>query len=307
MRVHLVGPFYGYIHSVNKGLLHAAESLGWGVEITDPLASMRNKSDWVGEIASSRSDFILCASISGWHGPFLGENSLPPRVLWLREECRKPIPVKYLEDTRGFYRKIFYFEPTGIDLLRDKGIQTEWLPLAFDPKVHRRFDLSKEIDVLFIGSLESKEGDLYPNRRFAIDLMSKAGIHLVVKSSWDPEENSKSYSKARIAWNLGAHIPELGPPENLKSIGYQNRVFEALGSGTLLFNHRVDRGRLLDHKKHLIEYDEYNLVEQLRYYLDHEEETSQISDEGNREARRSHTYKNRLLSIEKALRNDGIL
>lgn len=307
MHVHLVGPYYRYPYSINQALDRAAQLLGWQVTITDHREAIRKKEDWVSELKNSKADFILCAGVEAWFRGIDDPNELPPRILWLREEVRREIILQYAKDVNQFYTHIFYFEPTGQDLLREHGVDTSFLPLSCDPAVFKRYNLQRSLDVVFIGSLSTPEGSFYDGRRRAIEMMSDAGIRIVAKSSWDPEEISKFYSRAKIVWNLGSYWPETGDVEDMRGIGYQNRVFEGMACGALVFNHQVKQGRLFEDGIHLVEYDSDNFIEKLHYYLTHDDERSDIANRGYKKFRQSHTYKQRLEKMAKTLIERGVI
>ena len=54
----------------------------------------------------------------------------------------------------GAFDLVFTAQRDGAERLEAEGIvQAEWLPLACDPKVHRRFDVAKVHDIVFIGNM----------------------------------------------------------------------------------------------------------------------------------------------------------
>jgi DUF based on E. rectale Gene description (DUF3880) len=54
----------------------------------------------------------------------------------------------------GAFDLVFTAQRDGAERLEAEGIvQAEWLPLACDPEVHRRFDVAKVHDIVFIGNM----------------------------------------------------------------------------------------------------------------------------------------------------------
>jgi len=178
---------------------------------------------------------------------------------------------------------VFAAQRDGAAQLEAEGIApTEWLPLACDPDVHRRFDGEKIHDVAFVGNISpGPRADLLGllHRRFRSMYVGRAYF----------EEMARIYSAARLVFN-----------RSLKN-DVNMRVFEAVACGSLLLtNELVDNGQaeLFRDGVHLATYDvPEELLEKAAYYLEHEALRERIAAAGRAEAVAKHTYRHRMQTV----------
>lgn len=97
-------------------------------------------------------------------------------------------------------------------------LDTTWLPLGYDPTVHKNLHQPRDIDVAFIGV---SEGPGYVERRRLIDLLRANGIS-VTTGILDPVESNNLYNRAKIAFNCSS------------SWDIPMRVFEGMAAGCCL-------------------------------------------------------------------------
>ncbi|MFQ5672109.1 MAG: glycosyltransferase [Nitrospinales bacterium] len=158
-----------------------------------------------------------------------------------------------------------------------------WLPLACDPEIHGKTDEEKTYDVAFVGSVTvahterkklleaiGRHFDLFMDRRFM-------------------DEMARVFSRSKIVFNHA-----IGNDLNM-------RVFEALCSGSLLITDRAP-GSGLDEMfaegEQLVLYDNENdLIEKIRWYLDHPEERDRVAGQGMRRVLERHTYDHRVKTL----------
>ena len=227
-------------------------------------------------------------------------------VLWTIDA---PLNFQPIIDVAPFYDHIFCQGTEAIKLLNHVGIKgAHWLPVACDPSQHKPVELSVEEeklygnDVVFVGSYYPNRSELFENLldfEFAIwgpgweKLNVKSRLRECVKGAQTkPTEWSKIYSASKIV--LASHYQD---PQNRFPV-YQAspRVFEALACGAFVISDdQRDVFSLFKNGEHLICFDHPgDLVEKIRYYLDHSVEREQIAQQGRREALNNHTYVHRI-------------
>ena len=184
-----------------------------------------------------------------------------------------------LTKARGF-DFAFAAQKDGAQELSAAGIETaQWLPLACDPEIHSKHEVPKSIDVCFVGNV-------FPGERAdLLDLLRSRFPNVFVGQRYF-EEMAQTYSASRTVFNRSIRND------------VNMRVFEAVACGSLLVtNDLSDNGQeeLFRNGVHLVTYrDGDELIERIRYYLDHEEEREQIAAAGRRHALESHTYEHRM-------------
>jgi spore maturation protein CgeB len=187
----------------------------------------------------------------------------------------------------------------------ERVIKTQW---AASPAFYRRLDLPFEYDVSFIGRV-------YRQRPAIIQRLRDQGVKVLVRGTgWPegratPEEMVAIFNQSRI--NLNFSDPPkyvnwfkrlLGrrqPPKQIKG-----RNFEIPGCGGFLL---TDRAENLDDYyvpgKQIALFDGADdLVEQIRYYLSHEQERAAIAQAGFERTLRDHTYELRFNKLFQLMR-----
>ena len=140
--------------------------------------------------------------------------------------------------------------------------------------------LNKIYDITFVGRIND---NVRMKRSNILNQIKNAGFRLNLidgssESVTDQATLSRIYNQSRIVLN-----ESLFPSINL-------RLFEVLGSGTLLFNEESDNyiKDYFQDKKHLVYYNQANLIERLDYYLKDENERELIADYGYKSAKKYH-------------------
>jgi len=131
---------------------------------------------------------------------------------------------------------------------------TEILPLGCWPKLHKRYPDEKEkYDIGFIGN------DTYPRRRKLLEVLDK-NFKLLRATSKPGEEYSRLLNQCKLTFNCS-----MQQDVNM-------RFFEAVASGRMLITDFMEEQLIFGNPK--VHYDVYNndaqLVDKVRYYLDHE-------------------------------------
>ncbi len=167
-----------------------------------------------------------------------------------------------------------------------KPVHSYWLTYACDTKIHKKFDLSKIYDIVFVGNIDP---GVYPERVRLLELIGKK-FNLKVFTNVYGEEMAKIYSQAKSVFNKSA-------------AGEINmRIFEAMSCGSLLITDRLkpETGleEIFQDKKHLVFYDNENdLLQKIDYYLTHESEREEIALGGYKEVLEKHTYEHRVKQL----------
>jgi len=165
-----------------------------------------------------------------------------------------------------------------------------WLPYACDPEVHKKFELPKIYDIVFVGNTNI---DIYSERVRLLKLIAEK-FNLKVFNNVYGADLAKIYSQAKIVFNKSAD-------------GEINmRIFEAMSCGSLLITDHIKRETgieyLFQDKQHLVFYDnEKDLLEKIDYYLKHDKEREKIALCGHMEVIQKHTYEHRAKTMLKIM------
>lgn len=186
---------------------------------------------------------------------------------------------------------VFAAQKDGAEHLRQQGLaEARWLPLACDPEIHMATGEAWEWDWGFVGNL-------FPGprtqllecliRRFPQGFAGRAYF----------QEMASIYSRCRIAFNC-----------SLKN-DINMRVFESLACGPLLVTNDLKANgqeELFVTGQHLITYESADeMIDQVTYYLKHEDQRLQMARAGRALVLAEHTYVHRakvlLQSLEKLM------
>ena len=231
-------------------------------------------------------------------------------VLWTIDS---PLKFQPIIDVAPFYDHIFCQGTEAIELLDREGIEgAKWLPMACDPIEHRPVEISAEEkerygdDVVFVGSYYPNRAELFENLAdfdFGIwgpgweKLEAKSKLRRRIKGSHTPpSEWLKIYSASKIV--LVTHYQD--PEKRFPVYQASPRVFETMACGAFaVSDNQRDVFSLFKDGEHLICFDNHGeLIEKIKYYLDHSEERERIALQGREEVLKNHTYEHR---IEKLL------
>ena len=167
-------------------------------------------------------------------------------------------------------------------------ILTQW---ACNHFLYRPLSLPKTYDVSFVGQLHGERGrTLNQIRRAGIDV--KAWGFGAAAGRLTTTEMIKVINQSRI--NLGMAAASRPGVSQIKA-----RNFEVPGCGALLLTEYVEGlEEYYEIGKEVACYRGSNeLVESIRYYLDHEDERQRVAEAGYRRTLEDHTYEKRLDEI----------
>jgi len=195
--------------------------------------------------------------------------------------------------------------PQFVPLFCDQGIQAEFLAWAFDDRVLNQITTGNGgEDITFIGGI-------YHGHKSRQDLLERVSQQVPIKWYGYHDRSVKGNSPlmrcyggelwglnmyrtlARSMITLNAHIDVAGDYAN------NQRLFEATGLGVCL---------LTDWKKNIVDFfdvdreiatyrSEDELVEKLRYLMDHRNERQEMATAGQKRTLRQHTFEKRIQQL----------
>ncbi len=179
------------------------------------------------------------------------------------------------EDRVAEYDVVFVAQKDFIPRYRSAGCRrVHWLPLAHDPAIHRKLDVPKRRNLVFVGNP-------WPGtERGRVVERMQASAGMEVHSAY-LHDMARIQSEAKIVFNRS-----LSQDVNM-------RVFEALGCGSLLLTDRCENGfeELFQPGRDLVVYSSVEeAIELARQYLDAEEGRETIARQGHERALAAHTY-----------------
>ena len=164
-----------------------------------------------------------------------------------------------------------------------EGLGYQYMHVPKDPRIFNNPNKERDIDVVFSGSY----GLGREERQEVLQYLLDNGVKLVVGGSegrdhFTTEEYADRYKRAKIAISFSrAHgVPVLNA-----------RPFEAMACGAMLIEQdSPEIGKLFEENKDFKMWKtKVDLLETIRYYLSHEEERSQISQNGQRKIEDSYS------------------
>jgi spore maturation protein CgeB len=230
-------------------------------------------------------------------------------ILWTTDAPRF---FQHIIDVAPFYDHIFCQGTEAIELLDGAGIRgAQWLPMACDPDYHHPVECTSA-DKEKYGSGIVFVGSHYPERSALFEKMSDLDI-AIWGPGWEslpessplkgkirgkhttPDEWLKIYSASKIVLATHYQYPEKRFPVHQAS----PRIFEAMGCGAFVICDRQrDVFSLFKDKEHIVGFDDSNdLIDKIKYYLDHPAERVVIATKGREEVLTKHTYVHRIKAL----------
>ncbi len=229
-------------------------------------------------------------------------------VNWFHDTVLAPICKDYVQESSPYYDYFFIIDSEDVlNYIKIGAGCVKTIPLACDPEVHKRIDLSEEEkriygnEVCFVGTLK------YNREKILAQLLD---FDLGIWGHWlkrSPklkrcyrrqhvygEETVKIYNASKIILD----IPISYGTED-KAFYFTPRVFQVPACGAfLLTNESSYLSDLYEIGTEIICYkDEKQLKEMIKHYLKHPEERNRIAQKGQERAYRDHTYEKRLKEI----------
>ena len=162
--------------------------------------------------------------------------------------------------------------PSRQEFLAERGIAAHWVPLGYHAPTHGRdMGLSRDIDVLFLGTLD------VPRRNRQLERLRRQGIQVSVVGNWsDPacwgESRVRLLNRTKILLNISRH------PGNLSD----SRLILGMANKALVIAEPMYKPAPFVPGQHYVSAGVEEMPEAIRYYLAHEDERRRIVDEGHR-------------------------
>ena len=209
--------------------------------------------------------------------------------------------------------------PHFVERLRARGVDTEYLPLAFDERVLERLRADgcparpgegRDVAVSFVGGIHPPEvhrGGTELLERLAVDLDLQLWGY--VRDSLRPDSPIVSRHHGPV-WGLDMYRTLARSQVTVNRHGdiaetYANnmRLFEATGVGTLVLTEAADNlPDLFEPGRELVAYDgPDDLVEKARHYLANRDELARIAAAGQAVTLERHTYERRVGELAEML------
>jgi len=186
-----------------------------------------------------------------------------------------------------------YCDELDAPFFQNRGVPSIWLPQCVD---QHHFHppppgTPRKPVVFFRGKLDAQFG--YEQRRKTLETLKAEGLLATCETEITPSELMEDYRKHSLAINLAGNFG-----------GYNVRTFEALASGSLLFQflpeNRPRNNKLFEHGKHLLNFSGdglEKLVSMIREIQGHPEQGTRIAEAGRAECLANHTIEKRIQQI----------
>lgn len=201
-----------------------------------------------------------------------------PRVFW-GIDSHRPSKRRFHRAILDDFDHIFLAQKDDVPVYRQWHPNVQWLPLAAASDQHRDLGLTRDLDVVFVGSLDPSR---HLDRVRLLERLSRRFRVHCQENVWG-EDMARLFSRARIVFN--------------KSVGgdLNMRVFEAMACGAMLLTDRIDAGLddLFEDRRHLVTYRERDLEDLVAHYLAHDDERLAVATSGKDLVLRHHTYDDR--------------
>ncbi|HQO38794.1 MAG TPA: glycosyltransferase [Candidatus Omnitrophota bacterium] len=195
-----------------------------------------------------------------------------------------PKPYKRIRRQARHYDIVFCAQKQGAARLHgDTGVDTQWLPLACDPDVHKKLDIAKQYDIGFVG----RNADKFARGRHLPALRNRYPASFIGQAEF--HKMSSIYSASRIGFN-SAIINDINM-----------RVFEVMSCGCFCLTNAIqDNGfsELFTPGRDLVTYsNDRELFALISHYLSHEREREEIARAGHALVTGKHTYVHRVQTM----------
>jgi spore maturation protein CgeB len=230
-------------------------------------------------------------------------------LLWTTDP---PVHFEPVAKSAPFYDVVCCHGTEAIEILKSKGVtEARWLPMACEPTYHDIVELTQNENrmfgshVVFVGSHYFCREKLFENlREFDFAIWGPGWDRLAKESclrgklradKMPPEKWVKIYSACNII--LAPHFQDEHNRFPVHQIS--PRVFEAMACGGFVLSDRQkDVLALFKDGEHLVTFgDGKDLVDKIKYFLQHPEERKGIAAAGHREVLNKHTYTHRMQNL----------
>lgn len=180
-----------------------------------------------------------------------------------------------------YFDYVFIAQKEYIPDFQKAGCQNVyWLPLGCDPEIHSQKTKTKEYDVGFVGTLVDRRRIELTNKLYTEFNLHYEKVFL--------DDMANLFSKSKIVFN------------NAIKKDLNMRVFEVMSTGSFLLTDKaVGLEEMFVDGEDLGIYEDYNILEKVKYYLENEEERERIAKRGQQLVLKAHTYEHRCSELIK--------
>jgi glycosyltransferase involved in cell wall biosynthesis len=275
-----------------KSFWRALERNGAKVNFTQSIASLEGD---VLVVALGEGQEVKSArAMEAFNGPVIVY--VPPAYSWFYSAFLK----------RWKSKIIFAYGTDSSDLSFEKyqrlGIPYYHVPFASDEEIFYPLDLPKTYDVIFVGNATSGVG----RYRYTKLLMEKAKEKnweiLLIGAGWERYGHPFQivahgkllniiYNLGKVCLNVHNDIQYSGQDRQMDA---NNRVFDLAMAGCFQINNAKDLIGKYFTEEEVVAFDEpVKLIEQIDYFLQHEDERAEMSRRSMQKANAQHTWNNR--------------
>ena len=193
------------------------------------------------------------------------------------------------------YDLILTSHPEYPEQFREAGVESHYLPLAFDPRVWERVKgQERDIPISFVGQLTSG----HMKRKAVVGaLAGEFDVQQFVGNKWGLDMFD-ILARSYITIN---HSHDYVHP-----YGGNMRLFEATGCGALTLTERFENMPWCFDEKEVIAYnDAEDAVGRVRHFLKHQDKGKVIAESGQKRTLKEHTYEKRMEFVAEIL--EGML
>lgn len=228
-----------------------------------------------------------------WHSeplPFPRNSGFPRPRLTVREIGKIVLRDERATDAYTNYYRLKQLHRRGLlelcvassrsrqQFLNENGIPAEFVPLGFHSGMGRLLNLERDIDVLFIGTLDDSR------HRKALAFLRREGINVEALGSWKAgpswgEARTQLINRAKIFLNIQRHPGQYS--------GY--RMLLGMGNGSMVVSEPVHDPFPYEPGVHYVESTIRDMPETITRYLSDEPSRSGIAAQGHRFATGSLT------------------
>ena len=253
----------------------------------------------------ARLDPLHRPAVIVWHSeplPFPKHSGFPNPRLTFREIAKIALRDSRATDAyTNFYRlkqrhsrkvvdRIIVTSRSRQTFLAEKGIPSQFIPLGFHEGMGRNLGVGRDIDVLFIGTLDDSR------HRRAIRFLRSSGIRVEATGSWKSAESwgesrTKLINRAKIFLNIQRHAGQYS--------GY--RMLLGMGNAAMVLSEPVHDPFPYEPGVHYISSPLESMPETILEYLSDDDARSSIAEAGHRFATESLTMESSMRKLMNAM------
>ncbi len=266
------------------------QNVGWGAECFMNQALLKHGAETVAiDYRSNRGRLgRICKTVEGIDCLFLQRgDDFPLEIIKAanvpRFFCFSELLARRHDADHLFRSGLFDHYFVRSNSCRDSLVEKGWVEekkisvhlSAFDPNLYFKIpDMEKDIDVLFLGSLTKRR------KRILKELSLQCKVE--VCSAFGTEAN-KYFNRAKIVLNIHAEdFPDT-----------ETRVYEVLGSGTLLISETLASENPFTHEQFVEVNSVDEMCRKIDFYLKNEKDREVIATAGRAVVLENHTYARR--------------